>query len=48
MELQAYQEEVSDEPLVDVAAIVPGKVVKEETGAFLKALSGLCPTESLL
>ncbi len=34
MELQAYQEEVSDEPLVDVAAIVPGKVVKEETGAF--------------
>ncbi len=34
MELQAYQEEVSDEPLVDVAAIVPGKVVREETGAF--------------
>ena len=34
MELQAYQEEVSDEPLVDIAAIVPGKVVKEETGAF--------------
>ena len=34
MELQAYEEEVSDEPLVDVAAIVPGKVVKEEAGAF--------------
>ncbi|HOO43148.1 MAG TPA: insulinase family protein, partial [Bacteroidales bacterium] len=34
MELQAYEEEVSDEPLVDVAAIVPGEVVKEEAGAF--------------
>jgi len=34
MELQAYEEEVSDEPIVDVAAIVPGKVVKEEAGVF--------------
>ncbi|MFA5301493.1 MAG: insulinase family protein [Bacteroidales bacterium] len=34
MELQAYAEEVSDEPLVDVAAIVPGKIVQEEAGAF--------------
>ncbi|NLA15500.1 MAG: insulinase family protein [Bacteroidales bacterium] len=34
MELEAYEEEVSDEPIVDVQAIVPGTVVKEEEGVF--------------
>jgi zinc protease len=34
MELEAYEEEDLDMPLVDVSAIVPGTIVKEEKGAF--------------
>lgn len=34
MEIEAYKEEVSDEPIVDVAAIVPGKIVDQQKGAF--------------
>ena len=34
MELEAYEEEVSDQPLVDVATLVPGKITKEASGVF--------------
>jgi len=34
MELEAYEEEDLDMPLVDISAIVPGTIVKEEKGAF--------------
>ena len=34
MEIQAYAEEVSDEPLVNVDAIVPGKIISQQEGAF--------------
>ncbi|MFY9363890.1 MAG: insulinase family protein, partial [Bacteroidales bacterium] len=34
MELEAYEEETLDMPLVDVSAIVPGRVIKEEKGVF--------------
>ena len=39
MELEAYEEETLDMPLVDVSAIVPGRVIKEEK-ASLKRLFG--------
>ncbi|HHV04492.1 MAG: insulinase family protein [Bacteroidales bacterium] len=34
IEIEAYQEEVSDEPIVNTEAIVPGKIIKEKPGAF--------------
>lgn len=34
MELEAYEEEALDMPLVDVSTIVPGTIIKEEKGAF--------------
>ncbi|HPB77961.1 MAG TPA: insulinase family protein [Bacteroidales bacterium] len=34
MDIQAYEEEVSDEPIVDTNTIVPGKILEEKQGAY--------------
>lgn len=34
MEIEAYEEEASDEPIVNTETIVPGKIITEKPGAF--------------